>query len=409
MISLTDSRDRSDPGDETIRKFRYQHAYGVILAILMMNKARPYRAIWCEQHEDFLAKREDGLFEAFQVKTRKPETGAWKISDEAFVKSLRRFLAIDSAYPALVCSFHFVSNTEHSSSTEKRSVHLSPIFLKNAILAATTRADLSGSPLKGFNLLQSQLGYDADALFSVLKRVELVHGPTERAFEDEICQTHLPSLDLCKGLSAESLANILDALIARIGLASSLYSSDPQRNCVGVTAIGEEDPYLQAKRITASDATLVLQDCLYTGVQYPDELATLSLAPTRESRTVLKKKLEAGGLGAHFEAMRRKALTAQYALLDLGTRAGNGRKLQAQVENVVFSECDEAYLRARFQSEIFGALMLLDLQERLKRVAATEAIKVERQPYEVLIGVAGLLCDDCQVWWSEQFSLEGST
>ena len=409
MISLTDSRDRSDPGDETIRKFRYQHAYGVILAILMMNKARQYRAIWCEHHEDFLVERDDDLFEAFQVKTRKPETGAWKISDEAFVKSMRRFLTIDSENPDNIRHFYFVSNAEHSNSAETKSVHLSPIKLKKAILAAAARADLLGSPLKGFNLLQSQLSCDADVLFSVLQRLELVHGPTERAFEDELCQTHLPSLDLCKGLSADSLARILNALIARIELASSLYSADPQRNCAGVTALGEEDPYLQAKRITANEISLVLQDSLYMGVQYPEELATLSLDAARVCRTVLKKKLEAGGLGAHFEAMRRKALTAQYALIDLGTRAGNGRKLQAQVENVVFSECDEAYLRAKSQSEIFGALMLLDLQERLMRVATTQPLKVDRQPYEVLVGVAGLLCDDCQVWWSEHFSLEDSS
>jgi Spy/CpxP family protein refolding chaperone len=409
MSSPTDSRDQSDPGDEVIRKFRYQHAYGVVLAVLVLKQSRPYRAIWCEQHEDLLAERNDNLFEAFQVKTRKPETGAWNISDDAFVKSISRFIKLDSEYPGQITKFYFVSNAGFSASEAKKSIHLSPVKLMNAILVSQAPTDLSDPPLKGFALLRSLVGCDEAALFSLLQRLELVHGPTERAFEDEICQTHLPSLDHCEGLSAGSLAKILNALIARMELAASLRSNDPLRHCVGITASGEDDPYLHAKRVTANDIQLVLQDSLYMGVQYPEELATLSLDATRESRTVLKKKLEAGGLGAHFEVMRRMALTAQYALIDLGTRAGNGRKLQAQVENVVFLECDEAYLRAKTQSEIYGTLMLLDLQERLKRVATTEALKVDRQPYEVLVGVAGLLSDDCQVWWSEQFSLEDST
>jgi hypothetical protein len=406
MNSPTDSRDQSDPGDEVIRKFRYQHAYGVVIAILAVNQTRPYRAIWCEQHEDLLAERNDDLFEAFQVKTRKPETGAWNISDEAFVKSIRRFIELDAAFPGKITAFHFVSNADFSDSEAKLNVHLSPVKLLKAVLESKAPSDLTGAPLKGFNLLRSLVECADAALFSVFQRIKLVHGPTERAFEDEICQTHLPSLDLCEGLSAGSLAKILNALIARMELASSLSSSNPLRHCASILASGDEDPYLHAKRVTANDIKLVIQDACYMGVQYPEELATLSLTPGRENRPVLKTKMDAGGLAANFEAMRRKALAAQYALIDLGTRAGDGKKLQAQLENVVLSECDEAYLRAKAQSSLFGSAMLLDLQEQLKRIATTESMKARGQPYEVLVGVAGLLSDDCKVWWSDQFPLE---
>lgn len=405
MRSPIDLRDQSDPGDEIIRKFRYQHAYGVVLAILMVNQTRPYRAIWCEQHEDLLAERNDDLFEAFQVKTRKPEIGAWQINDEAFVKSIKRFIELDSAYPSKVIKFHFVSNAEYSKSNAKKTVHLSPTKLKEAVLASEALTNISDPPLKGFHSLRSLVGCNEDALFEVLKRLELVHGPTERAFEDELCQTHLPSLDICQGLSAGSLAKILNALIMRIELAASHQSDDPLRHCVGITASGEDDPYLRSKRVTADAIKLVINDTCYTGVQYPEQLATLSLSLGRESRPVLKRKMDEGGLNASFEAMRRKAITAQYALIDLGTRGGEGKKQLSQLENVVLSECDEAYLRAKSQSSFFGTAMLLDVQERMKRIATEEPIKVGGQPYEVLVGVAGLLSDECKVWWSEQFLL----
>lgn len=406
MSSPTDSRDKSDPGDEVIRKFRYQHAYGVVLAITMVKQTRPYRAIWCEQHEDLLAERNDDLFEAFQVKTRKPETGAWNISDEAFVKSVKRFIELDLAYPGQITKFYFVSNAEFSVSEAKQSVHLSPIKLMKAVLASKAPADLSDSPLKGFTSLRTLVGWDEDALFSVLQRLELVHGPTERAFEDELCQTHLPSLDLCKRLSAGSLSKILNAMIAHMNLAASLRSNDPLRHCVGITASGEEDTYLHAKRVTADDIRLVIQDACYLDVQYPEELATLMLKGSDTGHNVLRKKMERGGLWSQFEAMRRKALTAESALLDVASRSTEGKQKVSQIENVVLSECAEASLRADHQVNPFGPSMLIDVQDRLKRIAGETPTKVNHQPYEVLVGVAGLLTDACQVWWSEKFELE---
>lgn len=58
MILPTDSRDLSDPGDVVQGKFRYQHAYGVILSVGMATGRLDYTAIWCEQQEDFLAETE---------------------------------------------------------------------------------------------------------------------------------------------------------------------------------------------------------------------------------------------------------------------------------------------------------------------------------------------------------------
>lgn len=67
--------DETDPGDETQRNFRYQHAYGVILLIAGAASVEPYSAVWCEHHEDVLAERVDGSYDAYQIKTRQPERG----------------------------------------------------------------------------------------------------------------------------------------------------------------------------------------------------------------------------------------------------------------------------------------------------------------------------------------------
>ena len=406
MSSPIDSRDHSDPGDQVIRKFRYQHAYGVVLAILMLNQTRPYRAIWCEQHEDLLAERTDDLFEAFQVKTRKPETGSWNITDESFVKSMKRFVDLDSKFPSKITKFYFVSNADYSNSDAQRSAHLSPIKLSKAVRAAKSKNDLESSASAGFEALRVVTKRDGDALFSVLRRLELVHGPTERAFEDELCQTHLPTLSQCSGLSARSLAKVLNSLIGLMERAASLQSDDPLRHCVGLTSADEVDPYLLGKRVCADDVTLAIRDAYYIGIQYPEELATLPLGIGQSSSVVLKKKLDRGGLGARYEAMRRKVLTAEYALLDVSSRPAGGKQKIAQVQNVVFSECDEAHLRASSHQAPFGPAMLIDVYNRLEAIASNDPSKVNQQPYEVLVGVAGLLTSDCQVWWSDKFQME---
>ena len=57
------------------RNYRYQHSYGVMLLASACRGERPYAAIWCERHEDILAERVDGRFDAWQVKTCRPIIG----------------------------------------------------------------------------------------------------------------------------------------------------------------------------------------------------------------------------------------------------------------------------------------------------------------------------------------------
>jgi hypothetical protein len=406
MSSPTDARDRSDPGDQVIRKFRYQHAYGVILSVVMITKVRPYRAIWCEQHEDLLAERNDDKFDAIQVKTRKAETGTWNISDEAFVKSITRFIDLNIKFPGKIRRFYFVSNADYSNSDSKKSSHLSPVKLLVAVKIIGTQRELGGDAAKGFAALAKATGRNADALFLVLKNVELVNGPTESAFEDEICQSHLPRIKECQGLTPKSLTRVLNSLVSLMERAADVQCSDPMRHCIGINSSDEDDPVLLGKRILAEDIILTIREACNLGVQYPEELATLKLNPGEATRSVLKKKMERGGLWAQFEAMRRKALTAEYALLEVASRSADGKQKNSQVENVVLSECAEASLRVGAETNPLGPPMLINVQDRLERIAKEDPSKVNYQPYEVLVGVAGLLTDDCQVWWSEKFELE---
>ena len=308
--------------------------------------------------------------------------------------------------PARSQNFCFVSNTEYSNSDAKKSIHLSPIKLSKAVLAAKSKNDLEGSTLDGFEALRDATKQDGDALFSVLQRLELVPGPTERAFEDELCQTHLPTLSQCSVLSAGSLAKVLNSLIGLIERAASLHSNDPLRHYVGLTSTRKWIPI----SLGSGCALMMLPSrsgmLAISVFNILKGLATLSLDKDQSGSIVLKKKLDRGGLGSRYEVIRRQVLTAESALLDVASRPGGGQQKLAQIENVVLAECDEAHLRTSSHQAPFGPAMLIDVYDRLKAIAVNNPLKVDRQPYEVLVGVAGLLTSECLVWWSEEFEME---
>lgn len=406
MSTPTDNRDSNDPGDEVLRKFRYQHAYGAILAIGIATKKLSYTAIWCEQHEDFLAEREGGGFDAYQIKTRKSEIGEWKINDEAFYKSVGRFISLDASFPNQIRNFYFVSNTQFSNSGSDQKKRFSPVRLLKAIMDAPTLQDLDGDVKKGFEWLKEKLNVGKDSLFAVLKRTDLIVGPTERAYEDELCQSHISTLEDCRSMSAPALRRVMEALIAALAEAASLVSSDSSRHWVGLTMNANPDPYLMAKRFTKDHVLLVVRDYREASFRYLPLLASLELGAANGKMDTLKKKLAKGGLAGRYEVLRRRSLSAEEQLLDLVQRPGQEKGLCSQIENVVLAECDEAHLRASQTPAPFGAAMLIDVQERLRRIAETEPTKVCRQPYDLLVGVSGLLTSECKVWWSEQFSME---
>lgn len=210
MNSPIDIKERIDPGDEVLRKFRYQHAYGVVLSVGIATKRLPYTALWCEQQEDFLAERNGGLFDAYQVKTRRLEIGEWELNDEAFWKSIARFIQLDLAYPGKIQLFRFVSNTHFSNSASKNREYLSPCMLLAGIQLATQGDDLSGEVKKGFQWLKDKLDVDAAILFSVLRRFDIILGLTDRAFEDEVAQRHIATFPECVSMSPSSLARVTE-------------------------------------------------------------------------------------------------------------------------------------------------------------------------------------------------------
>jgi len=403
-------RNTSDPGDATGRNFRYQHAYGVILLAAAKRGERPYVAIWCEHHEDFLAERSDGRFDGWQVKTSRPERGPWTLRDAELVHAIGRFVELVTAFGDRIADLYFVSNKTYDEvgpghADQSKRARCPGLFLDH-LRSCTSHAEIAPPFDTTFATLQAECGCGAEELFGTLSRVRLVVGPSRTEFEATLSHEHLGSLESCRGLSPAQLDEFRDDLIARVHRASTLQVTNPFRHLRALAGGCDPDPALAAKRLAVDDTVIYRPRSAALPIPFafpgtPD----LNLGQGIAS-SVLKQKLDRGGLLEELDTMESRGRAAEYNLLaDVQRRPEAYPALQRQLEQLVLGECAEAHLRARRSPPPYGPAMLIDVQNRLRRLAEERPAMVGYHQYECLIGVAALLTSECLVWWSPRFPI----
>jgi hypothetical protein len=410
-------RDIYDPGDATQRNFRYQHAVAVMLLLAARRGVRPYVAIWCEHYEDVLAERTDGRFDGYQVKTSRPENGAWRVTDEDFVKSIGRFADLVAAFGESIADLFFYSNTEFDIVTPanrdaKRRARCPELFLSH-VRTCDSVAALS-EPFDGaFDELVTACSCSPEHLLSVLRRVDIIRGPQRHEFEAVLAHEHLGALPELDRSTPAELNQARDNLIAAVFRASSLQVTDPIRHLRPLIAPRDGDPVLAAKRISVAELDSLLSSSNTPATPEPAYFRftgdpTLVIGAPR-SPTRLEQKLIRGGLDEDIvEDLAEKERAAEAHLLeDVARRPELYPALLGQLEGMVLSECREALLRAKTYSvPPFGPQMLIDVQDRLRRLAADRPHTVGGKEPECLLGIAGMLTAGCRLWWSDRFPID---
>ena len=397
-----------DPGDDVARRFRYQHAYGVILLIGAATGKLKCKEIWCEHHDDFLGMV-NGSFHSFQVKTTTPENGPWTLTKPLFIDAVKKFCSLHKTFGEKIAQFNFVSNVKALNSTAKAKVHLSPIQLVNAVRTASELSELPESFATCLSKLATACEADEECLFAVLGRIEFVTGPSLDDIEAVLVSVHLVTHKNCGSLSHATLSSIRDELIQAVHDASSRTVNDPAKHWSGANGPVAKDPWLQAKRLLPSLVELTIAN--NTGIAFRfSPIGTLVGDRQRAGElSVLEKKLIAGDLSDQLLTMRRRTVSAEQHLLELVARKPEqADAVKNQIECLVQGVCDDAKLLASAQGSVDGRQMLREVVTQLRAKAANEPQLVVNQPYEFLIGFAGLLTESCSVWWSQEFDLGGA-
>lgn len=262
-----DALPESDYGAETLRNYRYQSAYAVVLLVAAVAGKNDYQAIWCEQEDDVLCQINSSLFDSFQVKTRAPELGHWRLTDDAFVTAVENFLRLEKKFSEQIRHYHFVSNTEHLDTTEKKSRHLCPKKLVAAIKACVTAGSLPEIEAKGLTALLEKTGGTQNEIWKVLAKLTFVKSPDRDAFIAELAQNHLRMLSWCQ-LPQIRLEKLVRSLIEMIDSASSLSSQDPSRHLPQPVEDGNTHPQLIAKRVTKDEFLLKTRELALPTFRY---------------------------------------------------------------------------------------------------------------------------------------------
>jgi hypothetical protein len=400
-----------DPGDETERNFRYQHQYGVVLLAAMRRGALNYVSLYCEHHEDFLAERPDGLFDGYQIKTQRPENGAWTLKSAALTKSIGRFVDLMAAFPSQIGRFVFVSNSDVDAVTpiskDDKRRGLCPGLMLDHVKSCSD-ADAVQPPFRRpFDALAAELGVGRSQLFEVLRKLETVKGPSREDFDAALAQEHIGGLPECAHLALGPLREICNDLVAKFHRAASLYVVDPDRYLATIASGSTLDPKIAAKRIVIADLAFAPPSNVSETFRYHGA-PTISLGQPRKKR-ILEQKLERGGVSPLIDYMKAREQAAEYHFLEEQAKDSVRADLQLrQVEEAVHGECIESFMAHQAAGAQFGQPMFNGLTVRLRNLEAQRKDLLGGTPYEVLMGTAALLTNDCRVWWSERFQIEES-
>jgi hypothetical protein len=400
--------DKSDPGDELQRNIRYQNACAVIILIETYVGRQRYIAIWCEHHDDILGERLDGLFDFYQIKTRKPENGYWQLNHDEIKNSLKKFVSHSKKFPKKVGRFYFVSNAEFLNSKAKDLIGKSPIKLLEAIIEEkNNKTPICEELKKTITSLSKHCNCTEDEIKQVLLNTEFIRSPERDSYESIISHEFLPQIDLCDSLNRSEINALRDELIHHAFKASSLSVDSAENHWYCVHGDFSKNPRLKSKRITLESFKILVQSHHSVPLRFTKVVKNYNLKGSSSNMSKLEKKFHYAGLSEHLETMQNRMLAAELKLLEIANRNPETYEEKVnQITTLVKGECDESSLESKTQTPPFRENMLRIVFERLRKTSEKRPHMIFNQEYEFLVGVAGILTNECAVWWSERFDLE---
>ncbi|MTJ23067.1 DUF4297 domain-containing protein, partial [Dolichospermum sp. UHCC 0352] len=215
-----------DGGDDTSRRFRYQHTYAAILSLSLLKDKTEISAIYCEHHEDILIQKVNGKCIGIQVKTKEKEQYPFKSYDDQVIQSIRRFIQHELKNPDKFEKYIIAANCGFYDKTNHKNNLAYLLILAGEVDIDKDNLDIHHKYLKTF-LDKFNNETDEKTIIKVLKKIELPD-PEDIPGLNDVEHRLFSRLSEC--LTNQNLTNITnpqvndikDKLISKCNAASSL-------------------------------------------------------------------------------------------------------------------------------------------------------------------------------------------
>ena len=408
MSSLEKYIDTNDRGDDTQRRFRYQHIYAAIYSLKLLDEEPEFIEMYCEHLEDILMKRSDGKFVGMQIKTRETGQEPFKTMDSAVKKSLKRFLKLEKDLGSDFYRYVFVTNGGFW--------HLKENYNNLPYLIKKVKSNSDDSILHEpyfseiLKIADGIDGMENNIIFSTLKKLELSSGgPGIDDIQSRLIGL-LPQYPDLADRSYHELFELSSKLISKMVEASSLAYTSPDHYYFVLS----DDPQssvnaeiLDGKRMTKNKLLSIIQD--FISDQAPlrtfDSINTDSLPLGNRKLEIKMIKGDISVANINLAKDYKYSAEALFQKLLYKEQPGSAKELFDSLSLIARTECQEAFDIHFTEEEPFGHDMLQDVRGRIRHRHEQDCCHMFNGTYEHLMGIVSILTEECAVWWSSRFDI----
>jgi len=406
LDTIVDSKDK---GDDTLRRFKYQLTYAGIVSLSLLDNSSGVSEVFCEHHEDILVKLVNGQFIGVQVKTRELGLGPFETQNESIWNCLKKFVALELKFPGKFLRFTIVSNAGFYSAKETvKNLKWIVCHAKEGKEAELLRARSKTKTI--INRLAKECKCTPGDIISVLAKIELKGDAAHLNHVDLDLENRLSVIPQLADQTSGALKEVAKKIIFKHLEASSLTSEATlTEEYISLNNVADEarQKLIDGKRITREQ----LEQLISQGLAHPVTLHLqigddLDVMPKETKKLILK--MDKGQISFENVGLQKdNKFAAEKHFISWIHKYGSEKasKQYGQVKLIVQNECQAAYDDSFKKDEAFGTEMLRDLRRRLKGRLDTEKQSFFDCKQEHLLGMAGILTEECKVWWSEKFPI----
>jgi hypothetical protein len=206
------------------------------------------------------------------------------------------------------------------------------------------------------------------------------------------------------------LQSIASVLVAEVLEASSKDHASPKKHYFAICRNPHQaqmDSIITAKRFAKTRAEEVIRRGFgRCGTSASVTPFTIDRLP--DGTRIQQAKMTGGGIVIDdVEEAVQQRQAAEYALSTWISKYGvpKANSMYQDVRSAVLTECNEAKERAKQTGSEFGSSMLKLVKERIRTLYTNDGATLHGLRHDQLLGIAGILTEECPLWWSEKFDL----